>query len=845
MDGIDVSKLDTVTLSDESVAIVERLLRYHHVWEGGEDEEEKSPDSSSADNKKDEEVANDEAMITEPSNWRRPAHELDAAAETYDDYAGDYSDEPGILCEEDRISFSRIDLDEKSAGSGDMENCDESDFVDTPVFRHLTDHFSFKHHDAVEAMEASRKRQVMLARKSRGGKDDDAAAGGDDKYDEGALLEMSLDWLSLHLDEDRLRRGFKVQPPKPMRRPTASTVERTFDITPVPHASLSVLPKLTKSQYEKEARRLDLLTDLVRMGFHVNEVENAFKAVEIESKLDLFGEQGRDFQPLAILEGRLLKELVSCVVLNTSDANESSRLDQDVDLELAMASVDERAQEVEVLQAIYAEEFQGFCQKEDSHFYRLDVNPVEPLAHPACNEKCMLYVLAEGGYPLTQPPKIWFVNLALPPSLLRLISTKLREKASESIGQPSVFSLMECAGEKLPDWQRSFAADEAKAEQEIEAVNISEEAVEEEVVDFHNATYTTEEGKNLPRRQRQKLRAAEKSHARDEVMLENRRQKEERDTKRREKIRIDDANFAASRAEKIVNARHDEFVEQEAEKASRKAMNDAFLRGEDRVAARNAADAARVECLKFHGVDVPDDSAKASAGTVDADAAKKSTQKEPVVVDTVSSEVGEDVSEKPVNDSISESTRKALPFFEKMRRMNEQKTNDKAGSGSSLRLSAPSTSNNEGSPAHVPMPVASPTVVEEVMQEVIEVQQQQPWLISSEARVPVTNEDKDARSKLSDRDRLRKSKISGRLKDELERKHSQHGFKTMLSQRTKLPAYKMKDKLLATIDGNQVTVVSGDTGCGKVSFRYDLICWQSPLTIKFCLDHASASNGAR
>ena len=42
MDGIDVSKLDSITLSAESVKIVERLLRAYNVWEGdNNDEDEK------------------------------------------------------------------------------------------------------------------------------------------------------------------------------------------------------------------------------------------------------------------------------------------------------------------------------------------------------------------------------------------------------------------------------------------------------------------------------------------------------------------------------------------------------------------------------------------------------------------------------------------------------------------------------------------------------------------------------------------------------------------------------------------------------------------------------------
>ncbi|MBV5332381.1 hypothetical protein JZU54_02170, partial [bacterium] len=39
LDGIDVSKLDAVTLSAESVAMVEGLLRSCNVWEDDDDEE--------------------------------------------------------------------------------------------------------------------------------------------------------------------------------------------------------------------------------------------------------------------------------------------------------------------------------------------------------------------------------------------------------------------------------------------------------------------------------------------------------------------------------------------------------------------------------------------------------------------------------------------------------------------------------------------------------------------------------------------------------------------------------------------------------------------------------------
>ena len=40
-------------------------------------------------------------------------------------------------------------------------------------------------------------------------------------------------------------------------------------------------------------------------------------------------------------------------------------------------------------------------------------------------------------------------------------------------------------------------------------------------------------------------------------------------------------------------------------------------------------------------------------------------------------------------------------------------------------------------------------------------------------------------------------------------------FSAMMAQRTRLPAYKMCDEIVNTIANNQITVISGDTGCGK------------------------------
>jgi len=37
-------------------------------------------------------------------------------------------------------------------------------------------------------------------------------------------------------------------------------------------------------------------------------------------------------------------------------------------------------------------------------------------------------------------------------------------------------------------------------------------------------------------------------------------------------------------------------------------------------------------------------------------------------------------------------------------------------------------------------------------------------------------------------------------------------FHKMMGQRSRLPAYKMKDEIVETIGSHQITVISGDTG---------------------------------
>ncbi|XP_061523869.1 putative ATP-dependent RNA helicase DHX57 [Phycodurus eques] len=58
---------------------------------------------------------------------------------------------------------------------------------------------------------------------------------------------------------------------------------------------------------------------------------------------------------------------------------------------------------------------------------------------------------------------------------------------------------------------------------------------------------------------------------------------------------------------------------------------------------------------------------------------------------------------------------------------------------------------------------------------------------------------------------------NGKLCREFHRKQSSKRFRSMLEQRTKLPAWNERDNILDLLEGCQVLVVSGMTGCGKTT----------------------------
>ncbi|XP_075124871.1 ATP-dependent DNA/RNA helicase DHX36 [Leptodactylus fuscus] len=59
--------------------------------------------------------------------------------------------------------------------------------------------------------------------------------------------------------------------------------------------------------------------------------------------------------------------------------------------------------------------------------------------------------------------------------------------------------------------------------------------------------------------------------------------------------------------------------------------------------------------------------------------------------------------------------------------------------------------------------------------------------------------------------------LDRQLKEELQEKRNDYRYLDMQKFREKLPSYHMKEEIIKLIHGNQVTVISGETGCGKTT----------------------------
>ena len=448
------------------------------------------------------------------------------------------------------------------------------------------------------------------------------------------------------------------------------------------------------------------------------------------------------------------------------------------------------------------------------------------------------------------------------------------------LGEPVVFAMMEYLSEEVPSLYDDFVREQRAKEMAAEQVRMRK-AAGHDIEKVIEAQY--ESGGQLGRRQRAKLRAAEKAYDRDDQLTKEAVERERKRAERLERIAVEDKNQRYTRAEQAILQREKDRIAEEAEKASRAAMNAAFLRGESVEDAREAARKARIESLRANGEDIPSDdegkrtsedekkeaTADEQAGGNVADTSGGNTNPNADVkmshCDAGEVELPDDEADDDDSYDGGGATQTTLAFTDRLREFyeNEKAKKEAMKSGGTVdddldkyhltSVAAGQDSEDDekeeddsgGGALHVPAPVVIPSnAVRDVVQSVVNEQKRQPWLVCPEARAPTLAEDgisMQSKSHLSPEELREQQKICRTLRNDLQRKYqsaeqweasggrgSQNGggrnkgkgkggqigqqFHRMMAQRSRLPAFKMKDDIVKTIANNQITVISGDTG---------------------------------
>lgn len=855
LDYVDVSKLDRLQLPEDILSNITNLLEQLGVKESLKNAESEVEESQSVGLPT---VAEDDKA---PTPFSLSATAAPFAMDTvrhgggYSEYEDDVEEEDGDIFEDYGHQYDvdvdpdvdiigegrRMDVvDEEFDDSEESEDAsaqeeEDSKIDENPAFLYLTQQLSFKKNDAQRACRAIEGWEAISEDLKGDGKD---------------TVALAMDWLCLHLEEAELARGFQ-----PNKTPSKSKLLSKSEIPLVgatsikakPHPSISLATDVISDKvWARSLRRQDRILKFVRLGFSHSEATQACAAsCSADDATDI------SLSKKPALEDPALPFLL---VAMRSKLAEKSFENELTGIDLTFAA-EERENEREVLMAIFDEDFNAV---DGDARYCITIKPVEPLKPPAHSDDCQLHVFIRPGYPVVETALFWFVNTSLPPSLLRQINEFVAKKALENLGLPSVFEAVNALSEALPALQLDFIREQRRKEFEAEQARMRKDAGHslEQVMDNQ---YKNEK---LGRRQRAKLKAAEKAYNRGEQQ-----QKEEEDRLKRQQMRVERVREESHRvreifAEEALAQREEQRIEIDAENAARAAMNAAFNRGESVEEARLAASEAKSSYLRQYnpigeeeeesgeldrgkttmGAKSDPNHRQVSLTATDQTASFMERLREKVAEGGVEEDCNDGHENASSNDDVPAATPTTTAFMERLRAMYDSAAKKKAGFH--LADAAQRDSGENVQQGHVPRPVAVPSgEMVEVMNDVITTQQQQPWLISAEARVPTTEEEVHTDKTLSPAQRHKHDILSDQLKIELERKinvakefgkkHQSTGrlisktgkqYHDMLAIRQQLPAYMMSKELVGTIASNQVTVIAGDTGCGE---------FQTPLSLIF------------
>ena len=585
------------------------------------------------------------------------------------------------------------------------------------------------------------------------------------KVADGKLVN-ALDWLCLHLTPAKIEEGF-------VKKNQIATVQyRVMD-----HPSISLARSLTEDrEWQRRTQLEERASAFVRLGF-------PFEAAQRHCEGHTNSENGDALGDTRVLVA-LLEQWQYC------DQSESHI--EDVELE--------REQEREALEAIYGDDF-VVSNEGDITRYRV-LLPIDDLDEP-----CELHVFLRSGYLLSQTPLFLVYHASLAPSLMAQINQGIVQELR--IGEPITFEIVNYLINQIPTLRDEFSREQRTREFEAEQRRLRLEA-------GHVLEEFGDDPESLSRRQKARMRAEIKRFGREDERHQKEVERRQRQAERIEQIKVDEQNIRQTMAARAIEERDLSYHGDEIRRLGRAAMNAAFNRGANTEEARAAAREAENQYRSENGLAVtPEESELKTLSEPKSESiAGESTR------DNRDSEVAPAKTVTPTT----------LAFMSRLREM--YAAAKEAGTGTYKLGRARKQIEEEQhldevaeSPTvesrRVPEPVAVPVGDLVRTLEGIRLQQDQPWLVAEEARYPMSS---DERIALSDADISKRDDLSAKLRVALEQNKRSNAYRAILAKREQLPAFQARRHLVDVISSNQVTVVAGDTGCGKTTVRSAAFC---------------------
>ena len=443
---VDISKLEQLTLSDDSMALITKLLQDLDVVVVNNDDDDDSSSTTDAPRetlkqKQQQQQENNnnnhkEATSTTSSQERddfvdtttTPTGASITATLTntgYEEYEEDGDDE--YLAETTTttagttaaVVVESLSQDSEETAWDGSDNEDEAqDWMsirNDPVFVHLTQRLSFSSRDAARACRAVEHWSAAAA--TEASHKATITSSSSHTTTTTPKLKNVMDWLCLHLSEPDLQAGFVAQT-EAITSPagtTTKTTSRRRRITskPIPHPSISVATRLTDDvEWRRTTRLEERAVGFLCFGFGHSEIWTALEAEEQPEKMeeDETRRLAAAVDDSAVLR-RLLVGLEQEVVLLANDETKKSNDESSSHADQAAGNNDddiqlERKMEQEALTAIYEAGFQ-IAETSTAGLDRYKIS----MEMQGISEVTDLHVFLRPGYPTREAPHCFWLPI--------------------------------------------------------------------------------------------------------------------------------------------------------------------------------------------------------------------------------------------------------------------------------------------------------------------------------------------------------------------------------------------------------------------------------------------------